>query len=207
MQIVVIAGGLTQNEMNDKGTAEGVQLTFVTTIEDASKDADAYFYLLDEHTVSENYKAIEGLSNLVFANAVITTLSQLPSNAVRINGWPGFIMAKSLEVVASDTNKDATAKVLESLGWSFNLVPDLPGMITPRTISMIVNEAYFALGEQVSSKEEIDIAMKLGTGYPFGPFEWSKQIGLEKILSLLQALAATDARYQPARLLISETSS
>ena len=49
--------------------------------------------------------------------------------------------------------------------------PDIPGFISARVVSMIINEAYFALEEEVSSKEEIDTAMKLGTNYPYGPFD------------------------------------
>jgi 3-hydroxybutyryl-CoA dehydrogenase len=69
---------------------------------------------------------------------------------------------------------------------------------------MIINEAYFALEENVSTKEEIDIAMKLGTNYPYGPFEWCKKIGLKNIAALLAELSQTEKRYQPARLLLKE---
>jgi 3-hydroxybutyryl-CoA dehydrogenase len=71
-------------------------------------------------------------------------------------------------------------------------------MVTPRVISAIINEAYFTLQADVSTKEEIDTAMKLGTNYPFGPFEWSRAIGLKKIYELLLALSKTDSRYLPA---------
>ena len=47
-------------------------------------------------------------------------------------------------------------------------VPDEPGFIAARIIAMIINEAYYAKGEQVSSKADIDIAMKLGTTIPWG---------------------------------------
>jgi 3-hydroxybutyryl-CoA dehydrogenase len=54
---------------------------------------------------------------------------------------------------------------------------------------MIVNEAFIALKEGVSTKEEIDIAMKLGTNYPYGPFEWAEKIGTERIKNLLSKLS------------------
>lgn len=63
---------------------------------------------------------------------------------------------------------------------------------------MIINEAYFTLGESVSSENEIDIAMKLGTNYPYGPFEWARLIGLRNIHSLLEKLTQEDIRYLPA---------
>ena len=69
---------------------------------------------------------------------------------------------------------------------------------------MIINEAYFAIGEDVSSKNEIDLAMKLGTNYPYGPFEWAKKIGLHNIYYLLKTLSNNDNRYIPAKALKQE---
>ena len=83
-------------------------------------------------------------------------------------------------------------------------VKDEPGLIAARTIAMLINEAYFALGEDVSTKEEIDLAMKLGTNYPYGPFEWSKKIGLKRIYMLLEKLGKTDNRYAIAPAMKSE---
>ncbi len=45
-------------------------------------------------------------------------------------------------------------------------VKDEPGFVSARIVAMIINEAYFTWEAGTSSKEEIDIAMKLGTGYP-----------------------------------------
>jgi 3-hydroxybutyryl-CoA dehydrogenase len=86
-------------------------------------------------------------------------------------------------------------------------VPDIPGFVTARVISMIINEAYFALDENVSSKEEIDTAMKLGTNYPYGPFEWAKAIGLKNVYDLLKHLAELNNRYTPSALLQKEAQS
>ena len=69
------------------------------------------------------------------------------------------------------------------------------GFIAARIIAMIINEAYYALEENVSTKEQIDIAMKLGTNYPYGPFEWSEKIGIEKIYLLLEKLSVQNKRY------------
>ena len=58
--------------------------------------------------------------------------------------------------------------------------------------------------EEISSKKEIDIAMKLGTNYPYGPFEWASLIGLNKIAKLLEILNLTDERYAIAPALLQE---
>ena len=83
-------------------------------------------------------------------------------------------------------------------------VPDVKGFISPRVVSMIINEAYFTLEENVSTKEEIDVAMKLGTNYPYGPFEWGEKIGLQKVYELLALLSNNNTRYEPAALLKKE---
>ncbi len=207
MNIIVVADGLTQNQFNDKALAEGVQVRFHTSLENMAGEADAYFYLLGEETLEKNKEILANLGKPVFVHAIITTLDKLPKNVVRINGWPGFLNASSLEIAAADQNKTMIAEVLNAMGWDYNFVPDLVGMITPRTIAMIVNEAYFALEEKVSTKHEVDTAMKLGTGYPYGPFEWSEKIGLNNIYQLLENLLQHDSRYQPSALLTKETHS
>jgi 3-hydroxybutyryl-CoA dehydrogenase len=140
------------------------------------------------------------LPAVILVNAVTPTLREIGLPFVRINGWPGFRERKLHELVMPD---EATArKVTElysSLGCSYLQAPDTPGMIGPRIVAGIINEAWHTWEEKVSTKEEIDIAMKLGTNYPFGPFEWSELIGADHILSLLWSLNATDPRYCPAK--------
>ena len=66
---------------------------------------------------------------------------------------------------------------------------------------MIINEAFFALEEKISSPTEIDMAMKLGTNYPEGPIAWAKQIGAKHIYQLLSELSKKSDRYFPHALL------
>ncbi len=70
---------------------------------------------------------------------------------------------------------------------------------------MIINEAFLTKQESVSTENEIDTAMQLGTGYPMGPFAWSHQIGIQRIAALLQKLATEDVRYQPAQSILNTT--
>jgi 3-hydroxybutyryl-CoA dehydrogenase len=97
---------------------------------------------------------------------------------------------------------EATIKDLfDQLQWKYVLAPDIPGMVTARVLAAIINEAYYTLGAQVSTREEIDIAMKLGTSYPYGPFEWGDRIGLKHVHELLTELSSVDKRYMPAAML------
>jgi 3-hydroxybutyryl-CoA dehydrogenase len=65
--------------------------------------------------------------------------------------------------------------------------------IAERVILAIVNEAYRALGDGVAAIDDIDRAMRLGAGHPFGPFEWVARTGLHEVVLSLDALADEDA--------------
>jgi 3-hydroxybutyryl-CoA dehydrogenase len=69
-------------------------------------------------------------------------------------------------------------------------VPDLPGGAALRTVAALANEAAFALAEGVASATDIDRAMQLGANYPKGPLAWADEIGLDRILRVLDALRA-----------------
>ena len=76
------------------------------------------------------------------------------------------------------------------------------GFVFPRTIVQIINEAYFALEEEVATKEDINRAMRFGVNYPKGPFEWSegKELYVKTLLNeLLQK--TSDQRYKTCSLL------
>ena len=166
----------------------------------AHSDAEA-FVNLKEGRLLPGYV---GLEKPVLINSVSYSLSsmQAPTNVIRINGWPGFLNRSAWEVAGKID--DAATRLFEHLDKKIIMVADEPGFISARIIAMIINEAYFATGDNVSSREEIDTAMKLGTNYPFGPFEWARAIGPGKVLELLQQLFKTDNRYEPAVLLLEE---
>lgn len=195
MQIVVKADAQQKEEFLSKGTAAGVVVSWLSN-EPVIPYADAYFDLLYEED-GPAFALITG--NPVFVNAMITTSKTLPANYIRINAWRGFLQRPVIEVVATDQQffTEGTA-ILDALGWKYQVTPDTPGMISARIIAMIINEAYFGLGDHISTKTGIDTAMKLGTNYPYGPFEWSERIGLQKIVDLLKKLSDQDKRYTVA---------
>lgn len=173
-------------------TISGVD--WVTLNDDSIPEkADALFYLDTIPPITKNDFDVP-----VFIHAVTKTLAELnmPDEVVRINGWPGFLKKNQWEVAGKWDEK--WVAIASALGKQLIPVPDQPGFITARVLSMIINEAWLALEEGVSSKAEIDIAMKLGTNYPMGPFEWGAQIGEQEIFNLLLELSETDKAYLPA---------
>jgi 3-hydroxybutyryl-CoA dehydrogenase len=141
-------------------------------------------------------------SNCVFINSVCYPLENNNSNFIRFNGWNSFIERDLLEIAVSEKSNPSYKEQLAEMGIPYLEVPDITGLVSPRIVSMIINEAYFALEEKISSKEEIDIAMQLGTNYPLGPFAWSEKIGLCNIAELLLKLGEQDERYTIAKALL-----
>jgi len=202
MRIAIRANDQQKKELSEK-EIDSAEVVWLDEQPQNINDVDAYFDLLfDECNLSKN---IFVKDVIVFANAVVTPATELPPNYIRINAWNGFFSRTLAEVAASnETTKEKASVILSKMGWNFTWAQDEPGMIAARIIATIINEAYFALQENVSTKEEIDIAMKLGTNYPYCPFEWSRKISLRNIFALLKKLNEKESRYAIAPLLMEE---
>lgn len=125
-----------------------------------------------------------------------------------INAWPDCLAATPWEVsVATEQAMPVLSEKLAALQIPFVRVADRVGMITPRVICMIINEAYYTLQEGTASKADIDLGMQLGTNYPHGPFAWAERIGIKEVRSLLEAMHndTKDPRYKLCPLLKTES--
>ncbi|MBI3139729.1 MAG: hypothetical protein HYZ15_14215 [Sphingobacteriales bacterium] len=144
-------------------------------------------------------------ATLFFINQVEETATGWPAHFIRFNGWPGFLQSPLLEAACSDdTVKKKAEEIIPVFNKKIEWVPDIPGFLSARVLAAVINEAFFALEEGVSSKSAIDTAMKLGTHYPYGPFEWCDKIGSSAIFHLLSRLAEINPRYHPSALLQKE---
>jgi 3-hydroxybutyryl-CoA dehydrogenase len=97
----------------------------------------------------------------------------------------------------------AAENLFRTLGKEPRRAKDAPGLVFPRILSLIVNEAARALDEGVAEAPEIDTAMKLGVNYPEGPLRWADRVGIDEILAVLEGLQAEtgEDRYRPAPLI------
>jgi 3-hydroxybutyryl-CoA dehydrogenase len=181
---------------------------------DLLDDSSVVFdFMIDENPEElERYADFRGV---VFLNTVKITLAELMfsldgnfgTKIFGFNGLPSLFQRSVLEVsvLASDDEK-LLRQTCSDLKTDYVLVDDRVGLVTPRVICMIINEAYFTVQEKTATREDIDIAMKLGTNYPYGPFEWSKKIGLKNVFETLEAVYedTKDERYKICPLLKKE---
>ncbi len=132
---------------------------------------------------------------------------QIKSTIFGFNGLPTFLNRAVLEVSLSRSEQtDKLEKICQALSTDYLVVDDRVGLVTPRIICMIINEAFYTVQEGTATREDIDQAMKLGTNYPFGPFEWCQRIGIHHVYELLEAVYndTHDERYKICPLLKKE---
>jgi len=149
---------------------------------------------------------------IISTSIAITAIEQLTwldseTQLLGVSAFPTFTERELLEIATPpNTTKETlerTQTLFLQLGKQFSIVQDRVGMVLPRILCQLVNEAFFALQEEIATPEAIDIAMKLGTNYPMGPIEWGEKIGYENVVAVLSALHKElgDDRYRISPLL------
>lgn len=205
MTVLIITNEIMKAELLAQPISDELQLHFIKEIKefDNSWVPDACIDLLYENCQERVIWLNKLNSPLVVINSVVLLLKKnIQENCVRINGWTTFLQRQVIEATASEeTLKKIAEQLFDLLGRKIEWVPDIVGFVTPRVISSLINEAFFSLEEKVSTASEIDTAMKLGTNYPLGPFEWAEKIGLLNIYILLDELSKHQIRYRPSTLL------
>ncbi len=164
----------------------------------------------DEHPNQLNFYAgltipvIVSCAKTQLAKAVYDYGKQINCWIIGMNCLPTFINRDLAEIsLNNNADKQKLDALMKQLNWKYKLVEDRVGMITPRIIFMIINEACYTVQEGTASLEDIDTSMKLGTNYPFGPFEWANKIGVKHVHETLEAIYndTHDERYKICPLL------
>lgn len=146
------------------------------------------------------------------SSVIITALQQSawlrkPEKLIGMSALPTLLSHQLIELAPTRYTEGSVVRRLNNFflttGKQTAVVQDRVGMVMPRILCMLINEAAFALTENVASPKDIDLAMKLGTNYPFGPVEWGDKIGFSNVLDVLRALYNDmhEERYRVAPLL------
>ena len=176
MQILVVGSTSNLEELRQKFGPKHIYL-----LEESGEDsiesiyeADVVFdFVSDSRAINSRYL---NFTNPVFFNTALITLSELLPQAdfsqrdsfFGFCGIPTFVNRSVLEVsLSSKKNESLLKEICSQLDTDFVCVEDRVGLVTPRVICMIINEAYYTLEEGTATRGDIDLAMRLGTNYPY----------------------------------------
>ena len=103
----------------------------------------------------------------------------------------------------SDDARHTLHRAMQACGWQALELRDVPALWAARTVCMLVNEGADAVHQGVCSEEGANLAMKLGTNWPHGPFEWLAALGVERVVTVLDHLYTftRNERYRVSPLL------
>ena len=195
MHWVILANSEQQEELADK-FSPAAQVNWISEPElFINYDADAFIDLTFDNS-HRRKQLLQQLKGCLIVNSVAFTTADMKLNCIRVNGWPGNLRSEVWEIAGA--RNSLTEELQKDLAVTLKWVDDVPGFVSARIIAMVINEAYMTNEEKISSRNDIDIAMKTGTNYPYGPFEWARAIGTNNIMQLLERLSIEDVRYRPA---------
>ncbi|WP_133271188.1 3-hydroxyacyl-CoA dehydrogenase family protein [Hymenobacter radiodurans] len=222
MHLLIIDGDHMKAEVESKFGAEHEYSFFQFSAENgrqwqtlkkqlkiAVSDADIIMHF----GLNENLSVFNEPGKVIFVECSTTSLSEafwhhdsegLEATLFGFCGLPTLLNRPLLEVsLYNSENAPQLAEICAALGTDYRVVQDRVGMVTPRVVCMIINEACYTLQEGTANIKDIDKSMKLGTNYPRGPFEWANLIGVSRVYDVLESLwqDTHDERYKVCPLL------
>lgn len=137
----------------------------------------------------------------------ITEIAAITKRADKVVGMhffnPANVMALIEVIPALQTSEETVAVTMElskAIGKKPIKVKEGPGFVVNRILLPGMNEAAFILYEGLATVEDIDKAMKLGAGWPMGPFTLADLVGVDISLAVCNTLFTEtgDSKYRPA---------
>ncbi len=140
----------------------------------------------------------------------ITELAAATSGPERVVGMHFFnppMQMMLVEVIpGAQTSEETLQTALDfsaRLGKKGIAVAETPGFVVNRVLIAMMNEAIKLLEDGVASMQDIDDAMRLGAGFPLGPFKLADLVGLDVYLHTCESIHQQTGReaFKPSHLL------
>src|SRR3954447_18945498 len=190
-----------RGKLMDEDASELDGRVTITTKMEALADCDLIIEAVPEDTdvkaaALQSIDAAVGESTVIATNTStlsVTMLSKLVSNPGRFLGVHFFHPPEAMRLVeviaAPDTAAEVVARVisfLEAVGKDVVQVVDRPGFLVNSVLISYLNQAIDELDGHLADPATIDTAIRLGLGYPIGPYEMLDNIGLDTQLAIAE---------------------
>src|SRR4030095_16069873 len=189
-----LADGVAKGKVTEDAQNKTLgNLTGTTNTEDL-KDCDIVVEAIVENADEKRaiYQAVEaavGPETLIASNTSSLCITELAAATQRPDRFGGLHffnpvpLMKRVEVTRALTTSDETYQTIfafaASLGKEPITAPDRPGFIVNRLLVPYLLDAIRAYENGLGTIEDIDKGMKLGCGYPMGPFTLLDFVGLD----------------------------
>src|SRR4051812_25600475 len=165
-----------------------------TTTFDGLKDCDLIIEAIIENLEDkkQTYAALEKIvkpSTIFVSNTSSLCITELAATTARPDRFGGLHffnpvpLMKLVEVIRALTTSDETYQAVflfaQSLGKEPITAPDRPGFIVNRLLVPYLLDAIRSYENGLGTIDDIDKGMKLGCGYPMGPFTLLDFVGLD----------------------------
>lgn len=130
-----------------------------------------------------------------------------PDRVIGLHFFNPAAIMKLVEIVPTVRTDDQVVEqsraFVDRVGKVGVLCGDRAGFIVNTLLFPYLNDAVKMLESHYATAEEIDTAMKLGAGYPMGPFQLMDVVGLDVTLAIIERLKQEfrQPSYEPAGLL------
>ncbi|KJY82775.1 3-hydroxybutyryl-CoA dehydrogenase [Vibrio galatheae] len=161
---------------NTQSTQPCLEVNGVRVMPTQCETASQLSYQLEQPVVLVDYCQDYGSSDVIAIAPAIQNTEEQTKAVI------GYFQAKGKRVIVLD---------------------DYPGLIAWRTWMMLINEALDLVNQKGASLADVDVAMKSGVNYPFGPIEQGQSLGWSRVLQSIENLQAfyCEERYRPSPLL------
>ena len=189
-----LADGIAKGKVTEDAQNSTLANLTGTTNNADLKDCDLIIEAIVENIDDKRaiYEAVEEVvkpETIIASNTsslCITELASATKRPARFGGLHFFNpvpLMKLVEVIPSLTTSDETKQTLTafatSLGKEPIAAPDRPGFIVNRLLVPYLLDAIREYERGLGTIEDIDKGMKLGCGYPMGPFTLLDFVGLD----------------------------
>lgn len=165
-------------------------------------------YVLSQGVVLDNAEtpAADSLIVLATYGEDTTTASQRlnvdATRSVSIDMLTDFSKRRVLmpSIITEQSYIDQAHALFAANDHGVSVIEESVGFVCQRVVSMIINLACDIAQQGIATASDIDKAVRLGLGYPYGPITWGNVLGPDRILLILDRIYALtgDQRYRPS---------